>query len=103
MTLAGWVKKITGKTVIAVGSVGLAGVASTAKTSPTHVDSSTIAFADAPLDGVEKVEELLEAGEFDLIAVGRALLADAEWARKVKEGRLNERRAFAKELLRALD
>jgi 2,4-dienoyl-CoA reductase-like NADH-dependent reductase (Old Yellow Enzyme family) len=103
LTLAGWTKKITGKPTIAVGSVGLGGVASTAKTSPTHVDSTTIAFADAPLDGVEKLEELMANGEFDLIAVGRALLADPEWARKVKEGRLEERRAFAKELLRTLE
>lgn len=103
LTLAGWTKKITGKPTIAVGSVGLGGVASTAKTSPTHVDNTTISFADAPLDGIEKVEELLEAGEFDLIAVGRALLADPEWVQKVKEGRLAERRAFAKELLRTLE
>lgn len=103
MTLAGWTKKVTGKPTIAVGSVGLGGVASTAKTSPTHVDNTTISFADAPLDGIEKVEELLERGEFDLVAVGRALLADPEWALKVKEGRLADRRAFSKELLHHLE
>ena len=103
MTLAGWTKKVTGKPTIAVGSVGLGGVASTAKTSPTHVDSTTISFADAPLDGVDKVEELLAAGEFDLVAVGRALLADPEWSAKVQQGRLDERRAFSKELLRQLE
>ena len=103
MTLAGWTKEVTGKPSIAVGSVGLGGVASTAKTSPTHVDNTTISFADAPLDGVEKVEELLEREEFDLIAIGRALLADPEWARKVKEGRLAERRAFSKDLLHHLE
>jgi 2,4-dienoyl-CoA reductase-like NADH-dependent reductase (Old Yellow Enzyme family) len=103
LTLAGWTKKITGKPTIAVGSVGLGGAAATPKTSPTHVDSSTINFADAPLDGVEKVEELLDQGEFDLIAVGRALLADHEWALKVKQNRLNDRRAFSKEMLRTLE
>ena len=102
-TLAGWTKKVTGKTTIAVGSVGLSGVASTAKTSPEHVNHTTINFADALLDGVEKVEELLAEDEFDLIAVGRALLADPEWALKVKEGRLAERRAFSKELLHQLE
>ncbi len=103
LTLAGWTKKVTGKASIAVGSVGLSGVASTAKTSPEHVNHTTINFADALLDGVEKVEELLAQGEFDLIAVGRALLADPEWALKVKEGRLSERRAFSKELLHQLE
>jgi 2,4-dienoyl-CoA reductase-like NADH-dependent reductase (Old Yellow Enzyme family) len=102
-TLAGWTKKVTGKTTIAVGSVGLSGVASTAKTSPEHVNHTTINFADALLDGVDKVEDLLADGEFDLIAVGRALLADPEWALKVKQGRLAERRAFSKELLHQLE
>ena len=32
----------------------------------------------------------LEKGEFDLVAVGRALLQDPEWATKVKEGRTEE-------------
>jgi 2,4-dienoyl-CoA reductase-like NADH-dependent reductase (Old Yellow Enzyme family) len=103
LTIAGWTRKITGKPVIAVGSVGLAGVASTAKSSPTTIDNTTIAFADSGLDGVDRLEELLDAGEFDLIAVGRALLADPEWAAKVREGRLDERRPFAKELLRTLE
>lgn len=31
---------------------------------------------------MEPLAERLKAGEFDLIAVGRALLADAEWAEK---------------------
>ena len=31
-------------------------------------------------------EEALTAGQADLIGVGRALLADPEWATKVREG-----------------
>lgn len=102
-TLAGWTKTITGKPTIAVGSVGLGGVASTAKSSPAEVDNTTISFADAPLDGVERVEALLASEEFDLIAVGRALLADPEWALKVRHGRLAERRPFSKNLLHTLE
>lgn len=86
MTLAGWTRKVTGKPVIAVGSVGLGGVASTAKRAPGETSSDSISFADAALDGVEKVEELLDRGEFDLIAVGRGLLADPDWARRVRAG-----------------
>ena len=103
LTLAGWTKKITGKPVIAVGSVGLGGVASTAKRAPGETSSSSISFADAELDGVDKVEELMARGEFDLIAVGRALLADPEWAEKVREGRLDERTAFEKAHLERLE
>jgi 2,4-dienoyl-CoA reductase-like NADH-dependent reductase (Old Yellow Enzyme family) len=101
-TLAGWTRDITGKPVIAVGSVGLAGVASTAKTAPGQINSATVSFADAALDGVERVEALMAAGEFDLIAVGRALLADPDWTDKVREGRLDERIPFEKELLASL-
>jgi 2,4-dienoyl-CoA reductase-like NADH-dependent reductase (Old Yellow Enzyme family) len=32
----------------------------------------------------------LERGDFDLVAVGRALLQDPEWVRKVKEGKTDE-------------
>jgi 2,4-dienoyl-CoA reductase-like NADH-dependent reductase (Old Yellow Enzyme family) len=103
LTLAGWTKKLTGKPVIAVGSVGLGGVASTAKRSPTEMSSTTISFADAELAGVDEVEALMDKGEFDLIAVGRAVLADPEWAHKVRDGRLDERRAFEKEQLQSLD
>ncbi|MBB4641441.1 hypothetical protein [Rhizorhapis suberifaciens] len=38
---------------------------------------------------VENVEPLLnrfDAGEFDLVAVGRAMLGDAQWARKTRVG-----------------
>ena len=34
--------------------------------------------------------ERLARGEFDMIAVGRALLQDPDWAQKIKEGRHDE-------------
>jgi 2,4-dienoyl-CoA reductase-like NADH-dependent reductase (Old Yellow Enzyme family) len=105
LTLAGWTRKLTGRPVIAVGSVGLAGVAATRKVEPGQITSDSINFADAALDGLEKIQDLeerLDRGEFDLIAIGRALLADPEWPTKVREGRLDERRAFDKEQLHTL-
>ena len=36
----------------------------------------------------------MERGEFDLIAVGRALLADPQWVEKVRDGRRDELRDF---------
>jgi len=38
----------------------------------------------------ELAEKVLQEGKADLIALGRALLADPEWANKVKEGRLED-------------
>jgi len=40
--------------------------------------------------------------EFELIAVGRALLQDPEWLVKVKEGRIGEVEPFAKKSLAKL-
>jgi 2,4-dienoyl-CoA reductase-like NADH-dependent reductase (Old Yellow Enzyme family) len=51
------------------------------------------------------LDELLrrfDRGDFDLVAVGRALLADAGWVRKIREGRSFELIGFGKEALATL-
>ncbi|GAA1041135.1 MULTISPECIES: NADH:flavin oxidoreductase [Streptomyces] len=79
LNLAGWTKKLTGKQTITVGSVGLDG-------------DFTGAFAGegSPVQGIDDLLDRLEADEFDMIAVGRALLQDPEWAAKVLAGRTSE-------------
>ncbi len=42
------------------------------------------------LHNVELAERVLREGKADLIAVGRGLIADPEWARKVSEGRIED-------------
>ena len=84
-TLAGWTKHLTGLPVIAVGSVGVRG-AFFAKTGEAEQPSLSL----APL------VDLLNRGEFDLVALGRAVLADPEWASKVAAGRLADIRPYAK-------
>ncbi|MBV7257634.1 NADH:flavin oxidoreductase [Pacificimonas sp. WHA3] len=83
LNLAGWTKKLSGKPTITVGSVGLS---SDFIGSFGGEGSKTRPIADI----VERVEK----GEFDLVAVGRALLQDADWAAKVKDGRHDELRPF---------
>ena len=39
---------------------------------------------------------LLEEGELDLVALGRALLSEPQWPTKVREGRLDEIRPYSK-------
>lgn len=83
LNLAGWAKKLTGLPTISVGSVGLAGDfigAFGGEGSKT-----------APLD---MLYERMERGEFDLIAVGRAILQDPHWAAKIKAGRMDELETF---------
>ncbi len=83
-TLAGWTKVVTGKPVIAVGSAGLSGEFLEALTQGAGAQVAPLATA----------EELLTDGEIDLLAAGRALAQDPQWARKVLDGRSSELQAF---------
>jgi 2,4-dienoyl-CoA reductase-like NADH-dependent reductase (Old Yellow Enzyme family) len=92
LNFAGWAKKITGKPTITVGSVGLTGDFINAFSGESSSPSS--------------LTELLrryERGDFDMVAVGRALLSDSGWVRKIHEGRNSELRGFSKEALETLD
>ena len=42
----------------------------------------------------QEVIARLEKDEFDLVAVGRALLADPHWVEKIREGRADELKDF---------
>jgi len=83
LNLAGWSKKLTGKPSITVGSVGL--------------DSEFFgAFAGqgSQTRDVRELATRFEAGEFDLLAVGRALLQDPAWVEKMLADRLDEIQPF---------
>jgi 2,4-dienoyl-CoA reductase-like NADH-dependent reductase (Old Yellow Enzyme family) len=43
---------------------------------------------------LEALVRRLENQEFDLVAVGRALLADPYWVEKIRSGRTEELKAF---------
>ena len=45
---------------------------------------------------------MLERGDFDLVAVGRALLQDPLWAEKVHEGRTDELMDFERSAMATL-
>ncbi len=79
LNLAGWTKKLTGKPTITVGSVGL---------SSDFVNA--FRGEGSGVSSLDDVCERLDRGEYDLVAVGRALLQDPNWATKIKEGRHSE-------------
>jgi 2,4-dienoyl-CoA reductase-like NADH-dependent reductase (Old Yellow Enzyme family) len=83
LNLAGWAKKVTGVPTISVGSVGLSGDFGGAFRGESSQPAS--------LDGLVA---RMERGEFDLIAVGRALLSDPDWAEKIRQARTDELRDF---------
>ncbi|MFF3909436.1 NADH:flavin oxidoreductase [Streptomyces sp. NPDC001848] len=91
LNLAGWTKKLTGKPTITVGSVGLDG-------------DFLRAFQGegAPVKTLDNLLDRLESEEFDLVAVGRALLQDPEWAEKVLQGRFEELSAYDAKALKTL-
>jgi 2,4-dienoyl-CoA reductase-like NADH-dependent reductase (Old Yellow Enzyme family) len=74
LNLAGWAKRLTGLPSITVGSVGL---------------TRDLPQLDRLLSG-------LAAGEYDLVAVGRALLGNPAWVRLLTENRLDEIRDYDK-------
>jgi 2,4-dienoyl-CoA reductase-like NADH-dependent reductase (Old Yellow Enzyme family) len=76
LNLAGWAKKLTGAVTISVGSVGLS----------HDFMASLVDNKSAKVTGLEKLLVRMEREEFDLIAVGRALLADPHWTAKVHAG-----------------
>ncbi|MCQ8277399.1 NADH:flavin oxidoreductase [Acetobacteraceae bacterium KSS8] len=92
LNFAGWAKKLTGATTISVGSVGLSG----------DLISSFSGEASTST-GLDPLVERMERDEFDLIAVGRALLSDARWVEKVRDGRLAELTGFDRTVLATLD
>ncbi|MNO31377.1 NADH oxidase [compost metagenome] len=92
LNLAGWTRKLTGKPTITVGSVGL--------------DSDFVTLftegKGGQAAGIDNLIERLERGEFDLVAVGRALLSDPAWAAKIRDGRTEELLPFTREALATL-
>ncbi|MEU9446329.1 NADH:flavin oxidoreductase [Streptomyces sp. NPDC048304] len=91
LNLAGWTKKLTGKQTITVGSVGLDG-------------DFINAFQGegSPVKGIDNLLDRLEAEEFDMVAVGRALLQDPEWAAKVLADRFEELKPYDAASVKAL-
>jgi len=93
LNLAGWTKKLTGKPCITVGSVGLnTGFIDEEKRD--MVNSSQVAE-----ESFTQLADRLDNNEFDLVAVGRALLQDPEWVIKVKENRIDELNDYSKKSL----
>ncbi len=84
LNFAGWLKKVTGKPTITVGSVGLTG-------------DMVGAFTKGETSNVTDLNELVrrfDRGDFDLVAVGRSILQDPTWVKKVKEQKFGELKPF---------
>jgi 2,4-dienoyl-CoA reductase-like NADH-dependent reductase (Old Yellow Enzyme family) len=83
LNFAGWAKKLSGKATITVGSVGLSGDFFGAFAGESSQPSS-----------LEELVRRMDRGDFDLVAVGRPILADPLWVQKIREGRNDELKGF---------
>ncbi|MFD0849059.1 NADH:flavin oxidoreductase [Sphingosinicella xenopeptidilytica] len=92
LNFAGWVRRLSSLPAISVGSVGL------------KDDLLATLFAGKGTEGtgIDRLLAMMERGDFDLIAVGRALLADPEWLAKVRAGDTASIRPYTVESLKSL-
>jgi 2,4-dienoyl-CoA reductase-like NADH-dependent reductase (Old Yellow Enzyme family) len=81
LNLAGWTKKLTGKPVITVGSVSLS------------TDVQNHHQAAMPTD-IRALLDMFARDEIDIVAVGRALIANPDWPNIVRGGKMAELAPF---------
>jgi 2,4-dienoyl-CoA reductase-like NADH-dependent reductase (Old Yellow Enzyme family) len=91
LNLAGWVKQLSGKPAISVGSVSL-----------SEEFIATYRDGTAEVAGLEELIRRMDAEEFDLIAVGRALIANANWPELVRQDAMDDLQAYDKAMLAEL-
>ena len=91
LNLAGWTKKITGLPTISVGSVSL------------NIDFINAFFQQGSATAsIDRLLEMMARGDFDLVAVGRALIVNPDWPKKIREGRFEELKPYDPAVLSSL-
>lgn len=91
LNLAGWTRLLTGRPAISVGSVGLAG--------DDFMDQLRGQSSGATVGSLDNLLNRMNHHEFDLIAVGRALISDPDWPSKVRDQQHSSMIPFDKKLL----
>ena len=88
LNLAGWTRRLAGVPTITVGSVGL---------STDVMDSLFGKETTGQVErGVKELTRRFDAGEFDLVSIGRSLIADPDWVTKVRGGDYESVRIFSR-------
>ncbi|MEQ8934465.1 MAG: 12-oxophytodienoate reductase [Amphiplicatus sp.] len=97
LTLAAWTRKLSGRPTIAVGSVSLsAPYDPKAKSGADNINQSEAT------NSIDAIETGLANEDFDLIAVGRALISNPDWAQLVSEQRMDEIKSYDARMLETL-
>ncbi len=74
LNLAGWTKRLTGKPTITVGSVTL----------DNSIAEMMLGQGSSPADNLAPLLKGIERGDFDMIAVGRAMIANPDWPQRIR-------------------
>lgn len=91
LNLAGWVKKVTGVPTCTIGSIGL--------------DSDFFSnLGEGKTSGLDlpRLDDLMrrfDRGDFDLVAVGRSMIAEPDWPKLVQAGRTDALKPFSPKAL----
>ena len=85
LNLAGWTRKLSGKPTITVGSVTL----------DTEMISTLMDGETASPRSIADLVDRLRREEFDLVAIGRALITNPDWPKVVSVGDANALNPFS--------
>jgi len=91
LNFAGWAKRVTGAPTISVGSVGLSGEFLAALGGERSISA-----------GFGQLIDRMARDEFDLIAIGRALISNPDWPKKVRAGDMASLQGFHPAMLQSL-
>jgi 2,4-dienoyl-CoA reductase-like NADH-dependent reductase (Old Yellow Enzyme family) len=87
LNLAGWTKKVTGKPTMTIGSIGL--------DCDMQASLGTGQEAGCNLSSLDELARRFDRQEFDLVGVGRAMIAQPNWASIVRHGSFDELKPFS--------
>jgi 2,4-dienoyl-CoA reductase-like NADH-dependent reductase (Old Yellow Enzyme family) len=92
LSLAGWAQRLSGLPAIAVGSVTVG------LTMPETRDAGGVAPVGDPAPAIAMVER----GEVEFLAIGRALIANPDWVKVVRDAGWQELRPYEQTMLATL-
>jgi 2,4-dienoyl-CoA reductase-like NADH-dependent reductase (Old Yellow Enzyme family) len=91
LNLAGWVKKLSGRPTMTVGSVSL-----------SNDTLSMLEGQGTEREDIEPLLTMLRRGDFDLVAVGRGLLVDPDWISRIRRGGATALSSYSASILGSL-
>lgn len=91
LNLAGWTRQLLNKPTITVGSISL-----------NEEFITTFSGGEAASADISELLNRLDQNEFDLVAVGRALIANPDWVQLVQSGNADKLKTYNRSILAEL-